>query len=346
MPSKGAYRGVWSPRLPVTQETAGSNPAGPAKLEDIGFYTLSDARVRQSSQTSPLWRCELILSAKCNFACPYCRHIGGRDLDYERAADVVRYWASEGLKNVRFSGGEPTLWPRLYDLVLLAKSLGVERIAVSTNGSADMELYRDLFYAGVTDFSVSLDACCAEDGDKMAGGVKGAWDVVVANIRQLSALTYTTVGVVLTEHNVKTVNDIIRFAHDLGVQDIRVIPAAQDGCKLRDVEVDDDLLSAHPILKYRIEKMQRGESVRGIGPDDAHRCGLALDDMAVMQGKHYPCIIYMRERGKHIGLVGPNARAERAKWAAEHDTYNDPICRKNCLDVCVDFNNRKAACGK
>jgi hypothetical protein len=32
--------------------------------------------------------------------------------------------------------------------------------------------------------------------------------------------------------------------------------------------------------------------------------------MAVNHGKHYPCIIYMREMGKPIGDVGPNMRAD------------------------------------
>ncbi len=314
-------------------------------LESIGFYTLSDARVKQAGVGSPLWRCELILTARCNFKCPYCRHVGGKDIPFERAADIVRLWSSQGLKNIRFSGGEPTLYAGLNGLVHIARSVGVERIAVSTNGSAPIEEYRALANSGVNDFSVSLDACCAEDGDKMAGGVKGAWETVVENIRLMSEFTYVTVGVVLTEQNAATVNDIITFADSLGVADIRVIPAAQDGMWLEDVKVDDALLDRHPILKYRIRNMQAGKSVRGLKTTDSNRCGLVMDDMAVMGNQHYPCIIYMRERGKAIGTIGPNMRQERAKWSAEHDTHADPICSKNCLDVCVDYNNRFAQVG-
>lgn len=314
------------------------------KLESIGFYTLSDARVRQASRFSPLWRCELLLGARCNFHCPYCRSVGGKDLPFDEAESIVRTWASQGLKNIRFSGGEPTLWPRLVELVTLTKSLGVERIAISTNGSASFHLYEALIAAGVNDFSVSLDACCAEDGDKMAGGVKGVWEIVVNNIRNLATRTYVTVGVVLTDENVDRVNDIIRYAHGLGVADIRIIPAAQDGERLKDVQVDPDLLAAHPILAYRIANMQRGESVRGITPADPNRCGLVVDDMAAMGKHHYPCIIYMRERGKPIGEIGPHMRDERKRWAETHDTHTDPICSSNCLDVCVDYNRRYAAC--
>lgn len=39
-------------------------------LENIGFYTLSDYRASQCSVSSPLWRCELILTDRCNYHCP------------------------------------------------------------------------------------------------------------------------------------------------------------------------------------------------------------------------------------------------------------------------------------
>lgn len=309
-------------------------------LKDIGFYTLSEERVKTASASSPLSRCEIVLTARCNFRCPYCRHVGGPDLDYVKAFDTVSRWAADGLKNIRFSGGEPTLYPHLPNLVTAAKTFGVERIAVSTNGSASQRVYDSLIACGVNDFSVSLDACCAEDGDKMAGGIKGAWDVVTENIRYLSSKVYTTVGIVLTDANVGTVNEIIRFADGLGVADIRVIPAAQDGDKLKNIEVDADLMAKYPILRYRVQNIQEGRPVRGLHEGDSRRCGLILDDMAVNGGKHFPCIIYMREGGDPIGNVGPNMRAERHDWHVSHDTHCDPICKANCLDVCVDYNNR------
>lgn len=310
------------------------------KLENIGFYTLNDNRAATACHTSRLSRCELVLTARCNFRCPYCRSVGGEDVAFEEAVDMVKRWAADGLRNIRFSGGEPTLYAGLADLCKLAKSLGAEHVAVSTNGSATTEVYERLITCGVNDFSVSLDACCAEDGDRMAGGVKGAFDTVIRNIRWLAARTYVTVGVVLTEANLAKVNSIIRFADSLEVSDIRIIPAAQNGDRFHEVQVDADLLAKYPILNYRIGNIQAGRPVRGLHEGDARRCGLVLDDMAVNQGKHYPCIIYMRESGQAIGNVGDGMRADRKAWYEAHDTHCDPICKANCLDVCVDYNNR------
>jgi len=308
-------------------------------LKNIGFYTLSDERCKNASETSDLQRCEIVLTSRCNFQCPYCRRIGGKDLDKDKAFETLRLWASNGLRNVRFSGGEPTLIPYLADLVREAKELGCERIAISSNGSASKELYDDLIAAGANDFSISLDACCASDGDAMAG-VRGAWSKVIDNIKYLSTKTYVTVGVVLTDQNYGTVNEIIKFADTLGVSDIRIIPAAQDSDRLKDVFVEDELLNKYQILKYRIQNLQDGLPVRGLLPTDSNRCGLVVDDMAVCGDKHYPCIIYMRESGNPIGTVGENMRKERADWATNHDTHSDAICSKQCLDVCRDYNNR------
>jgi MoaA/NifB/PqqE/SkfB family radical SAM enzyme len=313
------------------------------KLEDIGFYTLSDERAKSATQDTPLSRCELILTGSCNFKCPYCRSIGGPSIDYQLAASIVRDWGKQGLKAIRFSGGEPLLYPKLDSLVSTAVRSGIRRIAISTNGSFPQDRYLRLLTNGVNDFSISLDACCADDALRMAGdtGNLMTWHRVVSNIELLSQLTYVTVGVVLTEDNKRQAERIVEFADALGVSDIRIIPAAQDGAYLgRDFFLPDELLNKYPILRYRYNNIVSGRPVRGIGDSDTAHCGLMLDDMAVMGDHHYPCIIYMREGGNPVGKMGGEVRGERHSWYLTHSTHGDPICRNNCLDVCVDYNNR------
>jgi len=309
------------------------------KLEDIGFYTLSDERARTADETTRLLRCELIVTGRCNFRCPYCRRVGGENLPVVSALETVRLWAQGGLRAIRFSGGEPLLYPWLDTLVNVSRGLGITDIAVSSNGSFPLSRYEDLLSAGVNDFSISLDACCAADSGLM-DGLGYAWETVVENIRSLALQTYLTVGIVLTETNAPKIGDIIRFADGLGVSDIRVIPAAQHGVRLPDIEVDPMILGKYPILRYRVENLNSGYPVRGLDSTGSHRCGLALDDMAVMGGKHYPCIIYLREGGAPIGDVGPGMRQERKAWYASHDTHCDPICKANCLDVCALYNRK------
>jgi len=260
------------------------------------------------------------------------------------AISVVDYWIQDGLRNVRFSGGEPTLYPYLPDLVQRCRDNNVEHIAVSTNGSAPFSYYKNLIKAGVNDLSISLDSGCCSIGDKMTGGIVGSWDKVVANIRKLSPLTYISVGMVFTEANFDTCIEDVMFAYSLGVSDIRVIPSAQYNkalFKLGDLPLE--VLEKYPILKYRVGHIRTQVPVRGLQLEDTHRCPLVLDDMAIAGKWHFPCIIYLREGGNPIGKISPKMRQERESWYKTHDTHTDKICSANCLDVCRDYNNKAEA---
>ena len=312
------------------------------KLEDIGFYTLSDKRAKNVSFDSDLQRCELILTDKCNFKCEYCRGIKKElqgDMTLNEAKAVVDLWTSANLRNIRFSGGEPTIWKNLVKLVEYTKTKEcIEHIALSTNGSASLVLYDDLMNAGVNDFSISLDACCSSTANTMAG-TNAKFDHICEVIKYLSFFTYCTVGVVLNNQNITELENIIKFATDLGVSDIRIIPSAQDN---RQLNINAD--TYYKILKYRINNIKNGIHVRGLKQTDCHKCHLVKDDMVILHGQHFPCIIYMREQGLAIGNIKNKTiqeiRQERMNWFNNIDCYKDEICRKNCLDVCLDHNNK------
>jgi len=312
------------------------------QLEDIGFYTLSDKRAREVSWKSDLQRCELILTNRCNFKCPYCRGIKKElqgDLSFEQAKEIVDIWVSANLHNIRFSGGEPTIYPHLVDIVKYTKQQpSIEHIALSTNGSAPIWLYMELLNAGVNDFSISLDGCCASTADTMAG-TTSKFDHICSVIKFLSEKTYVTVGVVLDKENNKELLKIVDFATSLGVSDIRIIPSAQSNHRL-----DIDIQTEYKILKYRIQNLKSGIHVRGIQESDCNKCHLVKDDMVVLHGEHFPCVIYMREQGASIGsMYGKSItkiRKERKDWFCKTDTHRDPICKRNCLDVCIEHNNK------
>ena len=200
----------------------------------------------------------------------------------------------------------------------------IKHIAISTNGSASLSYYKKLVEKGVNDFSISLDACCSSKANIMANT-----EVNFKHLKKvlsiLSKLVYVSVGVVLNEKNNDDLKDIVEFATKLGVSDIRIIPSAQTNQKLN--------------VKY----LNKTTKVRGITKEDCHRCHLVKDDMAIIKDKHYPCIIYLREQGDAIGNINKSIeeiRKERAIWSLKHNIFIDKICKKNCLDVCVAYNNQ------
>lgn len=318
------------------------------ELEKIGFYSLKDERVINANHTSQMQRCEIIITEICNFNCPYCRGLSDeiygnkkiKQLSFNEIKTVIDIWCKDKpLKNIRFSGGEPTLHKDIQKIVKYAKQKKIERIAISTNGSNKLEVYKQLIENGVNDFSISLDSCCSSVGDIMSGGIKGSWNIVTKNIKELSKLTYVTVGVVYDEHNIDQLEETILFAHNLGVSDIRIIPSAQYN-KSKDITINAKILNKYPILKYRIENLKLGKNVRGLNKNDSKQCNLLYDDSIVSGKYHFPCVIYMREQGKPIGVINENMREERIKWLKNHDCHKDKICTKNCLDVCIDYNNK------
>lgn len=313
------------------------------KLEEIGFYTLTNQRARTTSIFSPLQRCELLLTPTCNFKCKYCRGIRNdyeKTLTFFEAFSILNYWIHHNLKNIRFSGGEPTLWEGLVPLVEYAKSCNVNHIAISTNGSSNWETYETLIKAGINDFSISLDACCSSIADKISG-TTGLWNNVIENIKKIVAKgIYVTIGIVLTEENVNDIENIIKFAHNLGVSDIRIIPSAQYN-QINKFNIDKNILNKYPILKYRVNNFVNNIPFRGLMKNDCHQCFLVLDDMAVAGNYHFPCIIWLREQGNPIGEIksSTDMRKERFNWMINTDIHKQSICKNNCLDVCRDYNN-------
>lgn len=324
------------------------------KLEDIGFYTLTDKRAMNSCVSSNLERTELIITSLCNFKCPYCRgtDINGSQghMELKEIKEVINTLASEGVQNIRFSGGEPTIHPDIKEIVRYTKTTckGVKNIAISTNGSRSKRFYQELIDLGVSDFSISLDACCAEIGDKMAGGREGVWKRVVSNIEFLSKQVYVTVGIVIDHDNVSGMRETIMFAHNLGVSDIRLISAAQwdDPSIFKSLSLPEEVLEKHPIMRYRLNNFTSGRNVRGLRSGDSTKCALALDDVIVKGKYHYKCVIHMREGGDPLGEVNSGMREVRETFYRNHDAMVDAVCRKNCLDVCIDYNNKHAVLNK
>ena len=171
-------------------------------------------------------------------------------------------------------------------------------------------------------------------------GITGYWKKVIENIEQLAKIVYISVGVVVTDKNTAELAGIVKLARKLGVKDVRLISAAQND--EIELSMKPFVGSVEPILKYRAANAVAGRNMRGLRPGDCETCWLMLDDMAVMNNAHYPCIIYLREGGAPVGSMKNKSirdvRQDRLDFIM--DRKSDVICKQNCLDVCVDYNNR------
>jgi cyclic pyranopterin phosphate synthase len=118
----------------------------------------------------PLRDLRVSVTDRCNLRCPYCmpREVFGSAhrflersqlLSFEEIARVARIAATQGVRKVRLTGGEPLLRRELDALVaMLAAVEGIDEVALTTNGTALAAHAEQLANAGLDRVTVSLDA--------------------------------------------------------------------------------------------------------------------------------------------------------------------------------------------
>ena len=183
----------------------------------VSEVKLDTREVNPQKWTAPP-RMDLALTYRCNNNCYYCYTGGPQKVaelytaDWKRAIDIV--W-DNGIPQVVFTGGEPTLREDLVELVDHAKEFVTGLI---TNGRKLTVLAQDLKRVDLDYIQVSLESNDAHVHDHMVG-VDGAWQETTAGIRAamaagLEVITNTT----LTKDNIETFADTINFGGCLGLK--------------------------------------------------------------------------------------------------------------------------------
>ena len=173
----------------------------------------------------------------CNFRCRYCLPGGfhkteaDEPLSVDEIARLTRAFAGLGFWKVRLTGGEPTVRQdivRLADTV--ARTPGVRRVALSTNGYRLNELAAELKSAGVCAVNVSVDSLDPARFAELTG--QGRLEEVLAGVdRSLELGLETKINAVL----MKGLNDA-EFAafvaltreRPLSVRFIELMPVADN----------------------------------------------------------------------------------------------------------------------
>jgi cyclic pyranopterin phosphate synthase len=113
----------------------------------------------------PLTDLRVSLTDRCNLRCVYCMPEEG--IDFRTPADLlqddellllVNIAAELGVTKLRLTGGEPTVRPRIVDLVRRIGAIpGITDLAMTTNAILLETLAAPLAQAGLTRLNVSLD---------------------------------------------------------------------------------------------------------------------------------------------------------------------------------------------
>jgi MoaA/NifB/PqqE/SkfB family radical SAM enzyme len=109
----------------------------------------------------------------CNNRCTFCA-VGTRsqiDGHAPRQREALHAYRADGVRMVDFDGGEPTMNPELIALIRYARSIGYERINVTTNGRRCFyeDYARRLVRSGLTTLLFSLHGADAETHGEQVG---------------------------------------------------------------------------------------------------------------------------------------------------------------------------------
>lgn len=211
------------------------------------------------------------LGFRCNNACVFCAQGRPGEAEPTCAFDelAARVDAAPTSEALAFVGGEPTLEGRLGELVERARARGVSRIVVQTNARrlATSGVAGSLAAAGVTSLDVSLH------GDSEAlhdyhTTVAGSFRQTVMGIRRArAARLQVAVSVAVTRSNYRHLSGIVRVAHTLGAQAVRVALAQPLGAGLDNsqrVVVDRRMVWPH---LARARELARMLGVAFVAPD-------------------------------------------------------------------------------
>ncbi|MGA2135897.1 MAG: tetraether lipid synthase Tes [Bryobacteraceae bacterium] len=162
------------------------------------------------------------LTNRCNLTCPVCfanANAAGYvyEPDFEQVRGMLRALRNEqpvAGRIVQFSGGEPTLYPRFFDVLRMAREMGFSHLQVATNGLkfTDLEFAQQAKEAGLHTLYLQFDGVCDDVYRRTRG--RALWEKklqAIDNVRKAN-LKIVFVPTIVKGLNDHQIGDIIRLA--------------------------------------------------------------------------------------------------------------------------------------
>lgn len=164
----------------------------------------------------------------CNEKCGFC--VVGSPLaktDSVRYKDLITFLvdnAGQGFESLNLHGGEPTILPRLIELLELAQTFGYPRVEIQTNARRlrDPSFVERLAGLGVRLFVISLHGADSHIQDCLTQTPGGFAETIEGIRNAKKAGISVRINTVVTRMNMGQLGNICRLCVDLGVDHINI----------------------------------------------------------------------------------------------------------------------------
>ncbi|MDO9085966.1 MAG: radical SAM protein [Anaerolineaceae bacterium] len=213
-----------------------------------------------SHTPSSPYRMDIAITYQCNNDCTHCYNARSRQfpqLSKDKWFKVIDKIWKLNIPHIVFTGGEPTLYDGLPDLIQYAENKGIIT-GINTNGRklADEEFLSKLISAGLDHIQITLESSDAVIHDKMVN-LPGAWIETIAGIKNvLKHNVYMMTNTTMLKDNYLNVTDTLDFLAELGVPTVGLNALIYSG-KGKDVGTGLSETQLAPLLEIAKEKTQK-----------------------------------------------------------------------------------------
>ncbi len=178
--------------------------------------------IRQTAAANRLLSIEIEPTLSCNYRCPYC-YAGSNDvpageLSYNELASVVKQAGELGAERVIVLGGEPLIYPRIFELIAYISSLGMS-VELFSNGSLlTAETADRLFKANVrlvlklNSFKEDVQAMLTGRADGLKNAMQALENAMAAGYARDNELL--AVSTIMCRANLGEMEELWRYLRD------------------------------------------------------------------------------------------------------------------------------------
>ncbi len=169
------------------------------------------------------YRMDLILTYRCQNKCEHCYNEPRQleELTVDQWKEIISKLWKIGIPHVVFTGGEPTLYPGLIDLIIKSEEFG-QVTGLVTNGRKLREpgFLKELVAKGLDHVQITVLSHQEEVHDALVG-CKGAWKETMEGLKvALSEDVYLTTNTTIMRSNASEIEGTMHFLISLGVKHI------------------------------------------------------------------------------------------------------------------------------